>query len=251
MYFRPLDPTGEVRAERARWLNTASGQHLWAPPASAPLIEELIRSLERWGALLPGSVPTGHPPAERLDHVGRQLEPDILLLQREGPDRADPIHRLAAGCVCFPSSWSLASKHGLTLDETHAIVPGLNPDLGRSINRFLTRLTPDEAWCRTNWGLSTSSELNQDPWRQLPRLARGADPSRLWLRVEHQALVALPGSNGVLFAIRIESIPLTTVAAIAVARDGLRHALQAMPPALADYKGITPVREDLLGWLQR
>ncbi len=173
------------------------------------------------------------------------------MLQREGPNLEEPNHRLAAGCVCFPSSWSLASKHGLTLDQTHAIVPGLNPDLGRSINRFLTRLTPDEAWCRTNWGLSTSSELNQDPWRQLPRLTRGADPSSLWLRVEHQALVALPEANGVLFAIRIESVPLTTVAAIAIARTGLQHALQVMPPALADYKGITPVRDDLLGWLQR
>lgn len=238
-----------MRSERARWLDAAAPHHLWAPPSSAPLIAELIRSLERWGVLHPGAIQPHQSPGEILNLVSRQLEPDILLLQREGPNVEDPIHRLAAGCVCFPSSWSLASKHGLTLDQTHAIVPGLNPDLGRSINRFLTRLTADEAWCRTNWGLSTSSELNQDPWRQLPRLARGADPSSLWLRVEHQALVALPEANGVLFAIRIESIPLTTLAAIDVARAGLQHALQVMPPALADYKGITPVREDLLGWL--
>jgi dimethylamine monooxygenase subunit A len=67
-----------------------------------------------------------------------------------------------------------------------------------------------------------------------------------WLRVERQALVALPRSGGVCFGIRVESHPLTVVKADAVACEGLRRALETMPSAMADYKGLSVSRARLI-----
>ena len=94
------------------------------------------------------------------------------------------------------------------MEFIHGPVPGLNAQLGRSIDTFLAKLTPGAAWLRHNWGLSRSPELNQHPSRPLPRLDDSAALADAWLRVEQQALMALPASGGVLFAIRIAMHPL-------------------------------------------
>ncbi len=231
--------------ERRRWLDTAPQFHLHSSLALHHALPELIRHLETWHALAPAHTSPATSPLEALGAIGRHLEPDFLLLQPDASSR----HHLIGGCVCFPSSWSLAAKAGLALEDIHGVVPGLNASLGTSIERFLSRLTSDQAWCRFNWGLSRSAELNQDPWRQLARLASTDDPSAIWFRIEHQALVLLPASRTILFGIRVESIALPVLAAIPAARDGLLRSLQTMPGNLAAYKGLTPVLGPLCTWL--
>jgi hypothetical protein len=158
--------------------------------------------------------------------------------------------KLLGGCVCFPSSWSLEEKMGRPLDFIHRVVPGLNEQLGKPIAQFLRRMTPDIAWLRANWGLSRSAELNQHPRRALPRLDATVQPDEVWLRVEHQALVALPTTGGVLFGIRVMVHSLTEVKRDPDAARGLHRALQTMPEAMAIYKGIAPARSALLGILE-
>jgi hypothetical protein len=53
--------------------------------------------------------------------------------------------------------------------------------------------------------------------------------------VEHQALVALPRSGGVLFGIRIALHRLDAVVRDVAAAAGLRRALGSMPPEVAAY----------------
>ena len=67
----------------------------------------------------------------------------------------------------------------------------------------------------------------------------------MWLRVEHQMLVALPRSRGVLFGIRIALHRLDGLAADSELALGLGNALRAMPSAMAIYKGLAEVRESL------
>lgn len=243
-YFHPRDPTGALLAQRQHWLDTAAHYHLACTEAARPLIQECSELLATWG-IVPSPQPAHDgSPAANLAALGRQVEPDLLLLRREAT-----ACRLAAGCVCFPSSWSLREKLELTVDQIHGIVPGLNPAIGRPINQFLARLAPGVAWCRDNWGLSRSGELNQDPWRQLPRLTPGLDPASVWLRIEHQALLALPKSNGVLFAIRIVTLPLADLPGVPTARHGLRRALLSMPEDVATYKGLQTIRPAIAAWL--
>ena len=124
---------------------------------------------------------------------------------------ADGEIRLYGGCLCFPSSWRLSDKLGQPIEFIHGPVPGLNASIGAAIHKFLAALKPGVASLRHNWGLARSAELNQHPDRDLPRLDATVDADEVWLRVEHQALVALPKSGGILFGIRVVNHSLAEV----------------------------------------
>jgi hypothetical protein len=67
----------------------------------------------------------------------------------------------------------------------------------------------------------------------------------LWLRVEHQALVALPRSGGLVFGIRIALHRLDTLARSEIA-PRLRQALETMPSQLAGYKRLDLIRDEVV-----
>ena len=139
----------------------------------------------------------------------------------------------------------MEEKLGCTMDEIHGVVPGLNAALGASIRQFLQRLKPGMAWLRANWGIAASDELNLHPARALPPPALPLDLTRLWLRVEEQALVALPRTQGVVFGIRIALHRLDAVVAQREIAAGLRQALLTMPAAVAEYKRLAEIRGPL------
>ena len=244
-FFNPWREPADVLEQRRHWLQHEPGAYSALLPDGAPLLAEWLERSRGWGFAPP--LPRSHSdPRTSLRALGEMLEPDFLLLQ---PDAGGEM-QLLGGCVCFPSSWSLAEKMGRPLDFIHRVVPGLNAQLGKPIAQFLRRLTPDFAWLRANWGLSRSPELNQHPRRSLLRLDATVKPEEVWLRVEHQALIALPTTGGVLFGIRVVVHPLSEVLRNSPAARGLHRALQTMPEALAAYKGIAPARRALLQMLE-
>jgi dimethylamine monooxygenase subunit A len=182
---------------------------------------------------------------EKLHALGAALEPDFLLLS---PD-ADGAFRLRGGALCFPTGWALGEKLGHTLDFIHGVVPGLNRALASPIHQFLSRLKPGAAVCRDNWGLAATEELNLHPARGLAGPALPVALERLWLRVEHQAFVALPRTRGVAFGIRIALHRLDAVAADRAVAAGLRRALDSMPPEIAAYKRLDGIRAAVIGLL--
>jgi hypothetical protein len=226
-------------AERRRWLADDLDRCVAFRPAAEPLLAELEGLAPAWGGGAARSDGTG---PERLARVSRGLEPDLLLLARGAAED----FTLAGGAVCFPSWWSLAEKIGRSLDEIHGPVPGLNPALGGTINQFLARLRPGGAYCRVNWGLTATPELNLHPDRAQPRLDGPFDAARTWLRVEDQMVAALPASGGILFGIRIRVIPLGAVLGAPAPRAGFHRAVRTMPDDLVAYKGMTAVRAGLL-----
>jgi hypothetical protein len=179
---------------------------------------------------------------DALLNLGRYWEPDFLLLKESD----DQTIRLLGACVCFPSSWSLTEKIGRPIQQIHEPVPGLNPAIGLSIEKFLRKLRRGKAWLRSNWGLSRSPELNQHPARKLPRLDGTVTASEVWLRVENQALVALPRSRGILFGIRIKSYALETIMGDRALCRLIARALGTMPADVAAYKGIAAARDRLI-----
>jgi dimethylamine monooxygenase subunit A len=189
-----------------------------------------------------GLRPNSDPSNDLLMELGTAWEFDFLLLQAAtaGP----PL--LVGGVVCFPSSWSLEEKIGRPLNEIHDPVPGLNAQVGTQINTFLNRLAPGIAWERANWGLSASPELNQHPHRSLPRLGKDANWESTWMRIEHQALIALPRSAGLLFTIRIQTFPLASLRENPSVAPRFVEALKTMPAEVARYKNLHEARESLL-----
>lgn len=236
-FFGAPDPG--MLAERGRWIASDPARYLTGGDDALPLVAE-TESLLGLGAASGGV--TG-----RLARLGGAVEPDVVLLARDGAGR----FRLRAGVVCFPSWWAVTEKTGLTIDEIHGVVPGLNDALAPAIGQFLARLKPGAPYERVNWGLAATPELNLHPALGRPRLGPVLDVARTWLRVEEQILAALPVSGGVLFGIRIRVVPLTQLLDDAALRTGLRRALVTMSDALAVYKGLEAVRAALIRECER
>ncbi|MBX3745802.1 MAG: DUF3445 domain-containing protein [Verrucomicrobiae bacterium] len=229
-------------AERARWMQSFPERHAIRLPEADPLIRECDALMRSWGVLRPGDTPdAGSSQPSSVWDLTAPLEPDLIWLTRGTAG-----HRMVAGLVCFPSSWAPEERIGLPIEAIHQVVPGLNPALGDAIERFLQRLPEGIAWLRANWGIAASPERNQHPLRRLPRLTPPLDPAGVWVRIEHQALVALPESDGILFGIRIEQSPIDDFRRNPALASGLARALQTMPEAMARYKGLADVRDELI-----
>ena len=235
-FFRPCDPSGRVLAERAAWLAQDRDTYAALTGEGEDLLAELVELASGWARR---SLPAD------LAALGGALEPDILLLS---PD-AGGHHRLRGGVLCFPTGWALREKLGQPLEAIHGVVPGLNAAIGPQIQQFLSRIRPGPAYLRGNWGLASTSDRNLHPGRGVPPLAAPVALNRAWLRVERQALAALPRTGGILFGIRIELYRLDEVRADAAAAAGLRRALETMSEALAAYKHIAAVRRELIARL--
>jgi hypothetical protein len=240
-FFAPTPDHELLIKERRHWLRTAPEQYAVLRPEAEPLLHETLELFGQSSIIAPAfsGLLAASPPTECLLELGKALEPDVLLLASGARNGI----RLYGGCVCFPSSWSLPEKMGKPIESIHDVVPGLNEQIGRQIHAFLLHLKPGVAWLRSNWGLSRSPELNQHPDRRLPQLQPAVELEDVWLRLEHQALVALPRNRGVLFGIRIAVHPLSEVRAEPVAAKRLVRALRTMPAEVAEYKNLARARE--------
>ena len=243
-FFRPTAEHRDLISQRSHWLETEPSRYAALLPQGVPLLNETIEFALAQNVVCPDLTLTNTPDEAwgRCLTLGKNWEPDFLLLALEPADTV----RLVGGCVCFPSSWSLEEKIGHPIEAIHEIVPGLNATLGAQIHGFLAKLRPGVAWHRSNWGLSRTAELNQHPARRLPRLDDTIRLDEVWLRVEHQALLALPRSKGILFGIRLALHPLADVCADRALASRLVRALGTMPEVMAKYKGLATARERLI-----
>jgi len=205
----------------------------------------------------------GHPPltTEAMRalpplHAASLLAQEDLILMRHGEDG----WRLAAGALCFPSSWSLTEKFGKPLQDIHAPVPnfGRGTRFAELIHRMFDNLKPEQPVQRMNWSLQAIEALyyplsnNQRNDRASNRPSKFPDLAAIaagFIRVERQTLRKLPVSGDILFTIRIYLDPFealqrhperTTLA------PALAEQLAAMDDAQLDYKGLTADRERLI-----
>lgn len=234
-FFSPRAGSDLLR-ERRRWIEEDAERYTRLLPEGAPLLSEFSRQAGAWGG----------PPVTNAYELGMLHEPDVLFLS---PDR-EGVFRLWGGALCFPTGWSLAEKLGQPMSVVHGPVPGLNDTLGARIHQFMSRLRPGGACLRDNWGLAATDELNLHPARSVPVPAAPVELSRLWLRVERQALLALQSGRGIVFGIRIELHRLDTLAGTP-AGWLLARSLRSMSSEVAEYKRVAEVRGDLAALLEK
>ncbi|MBZ9881226.1 DUF3445 domain-containing protein [Mesorhizobium sp. CA10] len=200
------------------------------------------------------------PPALReapLAKASLLVQEDLILMRR-----GEHGWRLAAGSLCFPSSWSLQEKFGKPLQEIHKPVPGFGPGTrpAELINRMFDGLQ-GQAVERFNWSIQAGDALYH-PLSNVERIDRATNrPSRFadgnikahaFIRVERQTLRKLPLSRDILFTIRIHLDPLKLLvrhpdrAALAVS---FAEQLLALDQQQLDYKGLTADRDRLVEFL--
>lgn len=240
-FFRRQDESDATLRERHEWLGEDPQRYSAGESDAAPLLHETLQLAREWGTI---SNDLGNPPETAL-HLGGVWEPDFLLLHKRGGEQ----FQLVGGCVCFPSSWRLRDKLNCPLSEIHDPVPGLNKSLGPAIDKYLNHLKPGIAWLRSNWGLTPTPDLNYHPDLKRPPLGKPESPDQVFIRIEDQALVKLPKSNGILFGIRLVIVPLERLMENAIARQGLARALRTMPEVVAAYKNLSSARISILDWL--
>ncbi|TGQ16352.1 MULTISPECIES: DUF3445 domain-containing protein [unclassified Mesorhizobium] len=202
------------------------------------------------------------PPALReapLAKASLLVQEDLILMRRD--ERG---WRLAAGSLCFPSSWSLREKFGKPLQEIHQPVPGFGPGTrpAELINRMFDGLQ-GQAVERFNWSIQANDRLYH-PLSNVERIDRATNrPSRFpdgdvnahaFIRVERQTLRKLPASRDILFTIRIHLDPLKALDAHpdrpALAAS-FAEQLLALDQQQLDYKGLTADRDRLVAFLGR
>ena len=191
------------------------------------------------------------PGVPALVTCARLVQEDLCLMRRD-----ETGWRLVAGVLCFPSGWSLAEKIGGDLTQIHGPVPGFAGRMADTISRMFDRITPERPVVRWNWSIYGDAKLRQEPsqeggWSRFPP---GEALTNAHLRIERQTLRRLPVSGDLVFTIRIHSDALSELvhhphrSRLAA---GLRSQILALDPAELDYKGLAPVKTDLVAWLER
>lgn len=232
-FFAPTAEGPDMLQERQSALRDNPERYAIMGESAAAAWQEAVSCISAWAGTAVSADPV---------EAGGQFEPDVVLLCRD----EERVFRTVGGIVVFPSHWALADKIGLSLLETHAVVPGLNASIGHAIDRYLDKIKPGFSAGRPNWGLAATDAWNLHPATHPPRLEAGMTADQMWLRVERQILTPLPESGAMLFGIRIERIRLDEVLGDPDVRRRFHRAIATMPPEVAAYKGLTLVADDLV-----
>jgi dimethylamine monooxygenase subunit A len=189
---------------------------------------------------------------EPLDFIGRHVQEDLLLMmQRDGDLFLD------AGQLCFPANWSLYFDLGMSFKEIHSPIPGFQKDsLDDRILQFLMRLEAGKPWGRKNWSLMAGNRLATSletfsEWGLVRKQVTKENAGGLvHLRVEVQTLFRLPKSNGILFTIHSHMLPLERFIQHTPWLEQFYAILNEIPDFIADYKGLSLYRKQVLHYLE-
>jgi len=183
-----------------------------------------------------------------LEWLGRNLQEDIVLLA----DDLQAGYPTVAGCVCFPSGWTLRDKVGQSLVDVHAEVPEYRQQLHSPTEKLFSRLRLGKTVWRSNWGVRPSRDLDQSP----RRLAEVADAARqmqasevghrCFFRVETQTITRLR-SGFILFTIRTRQSALGQLSG--EQKQRLRGVLATCPTETLRYKGVAPMLPSIQAYL--
>lgn len=190
-------------------------------------------------------------PLDPLTWLGTQIQEDVCLL-----DQRDGHLWLDAGLVTFAADWSLAFDIGMSFLEFHGPVPRVHEaGIMPAAEQFLMRLTPEQAYRRTNWTLTIDRRMDvsteqYDVWGKDRRLLTLEEVGeRVHLRCEVQHLVRLPVSGAVMFYIRSSMLPMNEVLLVPEWAQRARAVIAELPEDMADYKGIARYRHLVVQWL--
>ncbi|SMF45421.1 Protein of unknown function [Tistlia consotensis] len=187
-----------------------------------------------------------------LARAGLWVQEDFCLLQSAGEDEP---YLLTAATLSFPTRWKLAEKVGVPLLAIHDPVPGYGERLGRPVDRFFQKLSPDRPVWRANWSLIDEPTLfvpeGHGRKDRDPAITAENAGERVWLRVERQTLRRLPESGAVVFGIRVYRHPLSSLAEAPEAAGQLARWLGELPEDLARYKSLPVFGEAVRSYLQK
>jgi hypothetical protein len=182
----------------------AGSVHGLLPPAR-PAAAELYATVLAWlghaagfslgetSAVRPDGITSTLDPDQPLLTLGRLVQEDLCLMERQGEEYA-----LTGGVLCFPASWTLAQKLGRPLTGIHEPVPVYDADVARRVARLFDAIRPEQPLCRINYLTYEDFVLHQ-PRREGEMRPRPR--GHVYIRCERQCLLRLPLTRAVVFSI--------------------------------------------------
>ena len=147
------------------------------------------------------SVPLSGDP---LCVAARLVQEDLCLHEKRGQE-----HVLTAAVMCFPASWTLHEKICRPLSGVHRPVAEYDVDVAKRVQRLFDGIKPGRPIWRFNVLDYVRPDLFQPRSETDPRSGDEDYGHGAYIRSEHQALVRLPRSGAVLFAIHTYLIKKT------------------------------------------
>jgi hypothetical protein len=268
-----LDDTFDLQLQEKRRIYAENPDKVFvAEPGTENAQAEVLALLtEHLPALFPeryrregaGVTVVGHPELDDLEardmpplHKASLLVQEDLIIMRRGEDG----WRLAAGSLCFPSSWLLTEKFGKPMPRIHEPVPGFGPGTRNAglIDRMFDKLQIVQPVERFNWSIQASDALYH-PLSNAGRIDRATGrpirfpdvdaAARAFIRVERQTLRKLPVTGDILFTIRIHLDPMGVLRSRpdrATLAASFADQLMALDEEQLDYKGLTADRDRLV-----
>lgn len=175
--------------------------------------------------------------------ASRMIQEDLVLMRK-----SEGGYRLAAGAVCFPSSWALDDKFGRTLDAIHSPVPGYADLMAGRVARIFDNLPAEKPAWRMNWTLHPDDALHHPVGGLWPEGELAP-----FVRLERQTLRRLPLSGDILFSIRTYLDP---VAALkdhpggSVFAAGIKREILGLSDSQAAYRSLLKDRDRIIALLE-
>ena len=153
--------------------------------------------------------------------------------------------------VTLPSHWAPEEKVGRHFAEVHAPVAD-NTMLINASAALMKMVIGPQAWERFVWNVTGHSRLHAHPQRVDARrwpVELNDVAAHAWWRSERQTFIPLPEQNQAIFTIAVDLVPLAQAINTPERAGRLFDAINAMSPAVLEYRCLSTVREPLLQWL--
>lgn len=191
--------------------------------------------------------PEGMEPTEMLRTIASNIEEDILILIKNSEDEEYDEYVLRVGISLFPAGFNPLEKINKPLTKIHAPVPGYVNKLQISMNKFFTRLQPNEFIVRNNWSIQTHTKLcapsgshaTVDEAKVLhPLYPQELDFNKIFFRVEKQCFTRLPKTGADLMFIRTYTTSLMDLRSKLndEEKDTLCSAIDGLTGGIGTYK---------------
>lgn len=150
--------------------------------------------------------------------------------------------------VALPSSWAPEEKIGRHFAEVHAPVAD-NTLIVKAGDALARMVSGPERWERFVWNVTPQTRLHAHPARIDPRRWALGGVERAYWRTERQTFIPVEGARQAVFTIQVGLTPLTEAVSPGPRSARLHDALASMSEAVLAYRGLAPVRTELLAWL--
>lgn len=186
-----------------------------------------------------------------LDALALSVQEDVVILQNS-PQGG----HAEALSVCFPSGWDPQEKRGEGFAGIHHPVAD-HDRLIRASGNMMRAIFHKGPFVRFSWGLTLSPDLNAHPvvprpvWDPTLTEAPALLGERIFLRMERQTTLAVPELGRGLFTIRVYMNSLSErLRREPELRPRLYRLLSSVKPEVLEYKGMQPLNEAILRYLE-